>query len=937
MFLFLNPLMLFGMAAGSIPLIIHFLTKRKTQRVFFGSLRFLKEMEGSKKSSINIDFLLLLFLRILIISLFCAALARPLLKKKAETVVSKPKETMVTSVEVMRPLRVLLITDSEDSDEENFYIKQAFFPAKDSPVVLKAVSLTKLDYSAFQSFHVIILNNLSRIDKKLQSELLKFANSGRGILVSLGNNVSIKDYNENSSLLPAIPKFKIGNEEETDRSFKVTYFDKSHPMFKIFTDESFASSHFYSFYIVGAVCEPPLQLAGFDDGSPFIVERKIGTGKVLLFTSPIDLSWSNFPVSPNYLPLLHQAVYYLAKPEKSVGATRWVAREEGDSPNRPYIKKEISSIFLLLVLVLLIFEYILSNKKFRANPYKLRIAAILVVLFALLRPSIPITMEKIKKNNLIFLIDNSGSMGVRDENGKDRLSRLKRLFKEGKVFNKDILKKDNLHFYSFSSKLNKIDVKDIQALEVSNSNTDFLGALTEISRSFDVKSISGVFILSDGIDSDPNRTVKLVESMPYPVFTVSPGEERAFKDISIKLQNVPEKIFLDKKTTIKFVVESFKDAFCVLKEDGVELKREKFLVRPGKNLLSLEFISKNIGPHRYSISIPVEDGEASFKNNQDEFYLNVRKEGPYILVLAGAPSLEYKFLHKYLSKEPGIKAMFLVLKNETEFFELGFPKTKEELFRYDIVIFNDIEKWDVLGPLVTWIKEFVGERGGGVLVLGDKNSSPLEDVLPVVFRKEWTLLSKDKFSFELTRDGKGHPVTQLLPDSIKNSQIWKELPDTDGCDIVERSKPGATVLAVRSRDKNVVWAVQSYGKGRAMAIVADGLWQWDFLMVGIGKTSEAYRHFWDRVVSWLTSTKGDVFDDRMDKVFAKKDLTEWQNLRIDEKFLKEISNKGHGKFRQNLKTKVAYNLTLWDNIFVFCLFVALLAYEWYLRRMSGLR
>jgi len=46
-----------------------------------------------------------------------------------------------------------------------------------------------------------------------------------------------------------------------------------------------------------------------------MIEKKYGMGKVLLFTSSLDSNWSDFPLRPNYLPLLHQAVYYLAQPK----------------------------------------------------------------------------------------------------------------------------------------------------------------------------------------------------------------------------------------------------------------------------------------------------------------------------------------------------------------------------------------------------------------------------------------------------------------------------------------------------------------------------------------------------------------------------------------------------------------------------------------------
>src|SRR5262249_54442838 len=55
-------------------------------------------------------------------------------------------------------------------------------------------------------------------------------------------------------------------------------------------------------------------LARFDDGGVAMAERRVGSGRVLVWTSPLDDSWSvDFPKAKLFLPLLHQAVMYLAE------------------------------------------------------------------------------------------------------------------------------------------------------------------------------------------------------------------------------------------------------------------------------------------------------------------------------------------------------------------------------------------------------------------------------------------------------------------------------------------------------------------------------------------------------------------------------------------------------------------------------------------------
>src|SRR5690606_19763503 len=53
-------------------------------------------------------------------------------------------------------------------------------------------------------------------------------------------------------------------------------------------------------------------LARFDDGAPALVGRSLGRGRVLVWTSTLDLFWSDLAIKPVYLPFVHQMARYLA-------------------------------------------------------------------------------------------------------------------------------------------------------------------------------------------------------------------------------------------------------------------------------------------------------------------------------------------------------------------------------------------------------------------------------------------------------------------------------------------------------------------------------------------------------------------------------------------------------------------------------------------------
>jgi hypothetical protein len=74
---FLNPFVLFGLAAAAIPVIIHLLNRRKLATIDFSSLRFLKELQHTSIRRLRIRQLVLLLVRTFIIVALVLAFSRP--------------------------------------------------------------------------------------------------------------------------------------------------------------------------------------------------------------------------------------------------------------------------------------------------------------------------------------------------------------------------------------------------------------------------------------------------------------------------------------------------------------------------------------------------------------------------------------------------------------------------------------------------------------------------------------------------------------------------------------------------------------------------------------------------------------------------------------------------------------------------------------------
>lgn len=92
---FLNPLLLLGLAAVSVPIIIHLLNRRKFQKVVWAAMRFIQTSVEKNQKRMRIEDMILLALRCLLLVLLALALARPAFKNSGADFLGQSKVTAV--------------------------------------------------------------------------------------------------------------------------------------------------------------------------------------------------------------------------------------------------------------------------------------------------------------------------------------------------------------------------------------------------------------------------------------------------------------------------------------------------------------------------------------------------------------------------------------------------------------------------------------------------------------------------------------------------------------------------------------------------------------------------------------------------------------------------------------------------------------------------
>ena len=210
--------------------------------------------------------------------------------------------------------KALAIETAGRGRSESFYLHNALMTGENLPFQLTVKTAGAVSPSELSEYRVIIINDASGINAALAGQLAKFVESGGGLVIAAGRHLEASEFN---NTLKAIAPATLG-EVVQSRSDYVAMSDvkKEHPIFEVFQQSGRLASARVFGYHRSTPNEKASVIARFEDGSPALVEQSFGNGKVLLFTSTLDSSWNDLPLTPVYLPLMRQMLRYLGEREE---------------------------------------------------------------------------------------------------------------------------------------------------------------------------------------------------------------------------------------------------------------------------------------------------------------------------------------------------------------------------------------------------------------------------------------------------------------------------------------------------------------------------------------------------------------------------------------------------------------------------------------------
>ena len=482
----------------------------------------------------------------------------------------------------------------------------------------------------------------------------------------------------------------------------------------------------------------------------------------------------------------------------------------------------------------------------------LRATGFAILIVCLLRPTLVLSTAVPQQNVVAIVIDDSRSMGIEDQDERARglAARAEFASPESSLLG-EIEERFVVRHFRFSALTERL--RDSNALSSSGNRSLIGSALDFVRQELATLPLSGIVLVSDGGDQDPEALEDALLGLRaegIPVHAVGVGRERLDPDVEIERVDIPRTVIKGSTIIADVVVAhtglggssipvNLEEGGTILAAEQVELTGSS-----GSATIRIPFRLDDPGVRNLRIRVPTQDGEVVEENNYRDADVQVRDGREKILYYEGQPRFEVGFLRQAVRGDENLQVVVLQRTGEDRYVRLdvdsgdelsgGFPSTREELFEYRALILGSVEASSFSPDQLRMIVDFVDRRGGSLLVLGGPSSlaeggfagTALAPLFPVEIEEPpGGVAEVEDFWATVhlapTRNGLLHPALRLSDEeasqggedddeggalggrvpppgsSDAEGQVvtdWADLPALTTVNLIGVPRPGATVL-----------------------------------------------------------------------------------------------------------------------------------------------
>lgn len=511
----------------------------------------------------------------------------------------------------------------------------------------------------------------------------------------------------------------------------------------------------------------------------------------------------------------------------------------------------------------------------------LRLGVFALLGACLLRPVLLLSTAVPQRNVLGILLDDSRSMRLADLDGGMRLDAVRRVFGDSAgAITPELASRFVLRFFRFAADAGPLS--GAAALKGGGTRTDLAAALDAARQELAGVPLAGLVVVSDGADNagtDLTAPLLALRARRVPVYTVGVGQERFARDLAIERVSLPPSALAGAGVLAEVVLRvrglRGQQVTVTAEDEGrVVVQRDVPLPDAGDvTVARLALPPLPTGSRRLTFRVRPAPGEIVTENNELRTVLRVRPGPERVLYVEGEPRPEFAFLRRAVSSDSGLQVVGLLQSAKGKFLRLGvqdsvelaggFPTRREDLFRYRALILGSIPASFFTGDQLRMLADFVSRRGGGLIVLGGRESlaeggfagTPLAEVLPVSLDGVTPVgptAPATELTVRVTPPGLVHPALQLGATEAAGAR-WDSLPPLTSVNRLGALKPGATALLVGRAGGGApevpLLAVQRFGKGTVALLGVQDTWLWQ-MNANIPLEDQTHEMLWKQLIRW---------------------------------------------------------------------------------------
>lgn len=429
-------------------------------------------------------------------------------------------------------------------------------------------------------------------------------------------------------------------------------------------------------------------------------------------------------------------------------------------------------------------------------------------------------------------------------------------------------------------------------LTATDDETRLGDGLTGIIRENRTSLVSGIILFSDGqsnAGSNIDSAIRAAKLAKIPIQAVGLGTEQSPINLRITDLRIPSKVFKGDElrgrallhvsgitapqVPVEILVEPTDKSIPPVTIDSRDVTLSE---NPSVVPIEFKHLPEVEGSWRLIVRSKPTPNEIRVEDNQAESTFEVIDQKTKILLMAGGPTREFRFLRNLLFRDASMSLSVLLqsaapsASQEADRLLTSFPK-KEELFQYDIVIAMDVD-WSAFDRSSQQVlEEWVSKQAGGLIIVAGPVNTPklartspmneIADLLPVVLKE--TLQSDidagrfaEPWPVAFTRDGELASFLKLDDDADDSRKRWKQFPGMFWCYPRVTLKPAAIALATFNdpRDQSSEGGIplivtQFFGAGRVLYLGSGELWR----LREFGE--ELYDRLWVRTIREMSQSR----------------------------------------------------------------------------------